>query len=228
MAEEQNQNPYMAVLADLERDRDQINAMIAMIRKRAGLSGDDASATPATGGNQGQQTSAEGIELRSDTFFGMVISDAIRKYLNIVKRPKKTAEIARALEAGGMQHMSKRWFATVQTTLVRMHGVVRLPNGWGMLEWYPGRNFDKKTPVPKKKKRTRATKPAKAAGPGGAIEPSDAVKSGQELADSRVLQGRYLGMLKKVPADKRDEYKAMAKKDGREKAIRAMARDLSG
>lgn len=223
MAEEQN--PYLAVLADLERDRDQINAMIAMMRKRAGLSAEEVPSAPLANGSNSQPS--DSTEIRSDTFFGMVISDAIKKYLGIVKRPKKTTEIAKALEEGGLQHTSKRWFATVQTTLNRMHGViVKLPNGWGLLEWYPGRNFDKKAPA-KKNKRKRV---AKTSTKGNTAAPRSgqplAAPAGDALATSRELQGRYLAVLKKFPKERRGPYQEIAKRDGRNKAIKAMEDDL--
>lgn len=224
MADEQN--PYLAVLADLERERDQINGMIALIRKRAGLSSEEPVA--GTSPNGTGPHNPESFELRSDTFFGMVISDAIKKYLNIVKRPRRTAEIAHALEEGGLQHTSKRWFATVQTTLNRMQGVVvKLPNGWGLLEWYPGRNFEKKTFPKRKRRRSVPTKTRKTSETTRPSRPHASSKSTKlTLTNSRELQGKYLAMLKQVPADKREAYKSVARESGREAAIEAIARDL--
>jgi len=157
-------NPYAAVLADLERERDQINSMILMIKKRMGLTGDEPIQATLLGSNGGIPDSAE---LRSDTFFGMTIADSIKKYLAMAKRPKRVSEISKALEDGGLQHTSKNWIGTVQTTLSRLSTVVvRVPNGWGLVEWYPGRTFDKpvKDASTKKRKRRKKAHKAKPAG----------------------------------------------------------------
>lgn len=217
MTDDSSHDPYAAVLADLERQRDQINSDIAMIRRRMGLSMDEAVQSAA---GTFVVAGPEPSEVRPDSFIGMSIRDAITKYLSMVKRPKKTAEIARALEEGGLQHFSKRWFATVQTTLKRMISggvVVRVPNGWGLQEWYPGRNFEKKEPRRKKKPAKKATKQ----------NDDKSAPDARKLVASRRLQGHYLGLLRKVPEAKRGAYKAIAKQEGREQAIRAMTRDLN-
>jgi hypothetical protein len=214
-------NPYAAVLADLERERDQISGMIAMMKRRMGLSVEDGPVTTAVASNHGSRDTAE---IRSDTFFGMGIADAIRKYLGMAKRPQRASEIAKALDEGGLLHSSKSWLATVQTTLTRMKGVVvRVPNGWGLMEWYPGRNFDKQGPSkPKKKKRTKKSVPAQSA----KVPPKAPEAAGVSLDASRRLQGQYLGLLKKIPEERRGTYKVIAKQDGREKAINVMEHDL--
>ena len=214
-------NPYAAVLADLEKERDQINGMIAMIKRRMGLSVEDG---PVASALSSGSSGPEAAEIRSDTFFGMGIADAIKKYLAMVKRPQKASQIARALDEGGLLHSSKSWLATVQTTLTRMKGVViRVPNGWGLLEWYPGRNFEKKAPQKRKsKKRRKGTSSRLAQVKESAVTPAS------KMDASRQLQGRYLGLLRKVQESKRATYKDIAKQEGREKAIKAMERDLQG
>jgi hypothetical protein len=220
--EQQSPNPYVAVLADLERQRDQINTTIAMIKRMMGLSTDEplvSSAAPQNGG--------EASEIRSDTFFGMSISEAVKKYLAMMKRPRRVTDIARALDEGGLLHGSKNWLATVQTTLTRMKGVVvRVPNGWGLMEWYPGRKFEKKPAPPSVKRpfRTNAKKRAATKKPPTTRRP-EALAT--KLDASRQIQGRYLVLLKKVPADQRERYKSIAAKEGREQAIKAMADDLN-
>jgi len=154
-------NPYAAVLADLERERDQITSMIAMIKRRMGMTSDDAPITASPLSGTDSSVIGQAADLQSDAFFGMSIPEAIKKFLAITKRPRRTAEIAKALEAGGLAHTSKNWVATVQSTLSRMRSiVVKVPNGWGLLEWYPGRNFEKptKSAAVGKKKRGRPKK----------------------------------------------------------------------
>ncbi|MBV9067972.1 MAG: hypothetical protein JO231_04625 [Acidobacteria bacterium] len=43
----------------------------------------------------------------------------------------------------------------------------------------------------------------------------------EQLA-SRQLQGRYLGLIRQIPANKRGQYQKIAKESGREAAINAM------
>jgi uncharacterized protein YdbL (DUF1318 family) len=43
---------------------------------------------------------------------------------------------------------------------------------------------------------------------------------------SRQLQGRYLGLIRQIPASKREKFQQLAKKKGREAAIREMADTL--
>src|SRR5687768_11025535 len=104
-------NPYVAVLADLERERDQLNAMIAMVKRRMGLSSDEPNVASAMLTANGS-ASSEPPEIRSDTFFGMSISEAVKKYLGMVKRPRRVTDIAKALDEGGLLHSSKNWLGT--------------------------------------------------------------------------------------------------------------------
>lgn len=47
----------------------------------------------------------------------------------------------------------------------------------------------------------------------------------EQLA-SRQLQGRYLGLIRQIPANKRGQYQKIAKERGREAAVREMAQTL--
>ena len=125
---------YGAVLEDLERRRDELDAAINAVRPLAGLE----PATPRPDRSSGGQ-------LTSDAFFGLNIMDAVKKFLEINKRPARAADIARALTDGGLINTSKDFAATVTTTLSRdqerANGfVTRLPNRtWGLRTWYGAR-----------------------------------------------------------------------------------------
>ena len=47
-----------------------------------------------------------------------------------------------------------------------------------------------------------------------------------EQIASRQLQGRYLGLIRQIPASKRGQYQKIAKERGREAAVREMAQTL--
>lgn len=156
--DEQPPNPYAAVLADLERERDELDSLIARLRKKAGESRDGGAASPTQTSNGQLSGNAEGrtavvpTALTPDAFFGMTIPDAIRMYLKMAKRPTPSPLLINALRDGGLQSTSKDFPASIRTALTRMRGeVVNLPNGWALAEWYPGRTFEKKTRTPKKK-----------------------------------------------------------------------------
>jgi hypothetical protein len=80
--------------------------------------------------------------LANDSFFHLSVPEAIKKYLNIAKRPKTTKDITVALDVGGLTHHAKNLYQTVYPTLLRMEQakqVVRVGKGeWGLAEWYPG------------------------------------------------------------------------------------------
>jgi hypothetical protein len=79
--------------------------------------------------------------------------------------------------------------------------------------------------------RRRGRPPASAAAPSSAASPAaPARKAGRprkskitaEQLASRQLQGRYLGLIRQIPANKRAPYQRTAKERGREAAIREM------
>lgn len=90
--------------------------------------------------------------LMDDTFFGLSLVDAARKYLRIVKRKKSTKEVMQALEAGGFTHTSKNFFTTVFSALQResekeASEIVKVGKEWGLMDWYPGmrkKNIERK------------------------------------------------------------------------------------
>lgn len=47
-----------------------------------------------------------------------------------------------------------------------------------------------------------------------------------EQRQSRVIQGRYLGLIRQIPASRRGQYQKIAKEKGREAAIKEMAAAL--
>jgi|SRR5947209_5463967 len=146
----QQPNAYAAVLADLERERDELDALIAKLRKKAFQGGEPVGPSGGTGGLivNGSAGAPEPlpIDITPSTFFGMTIPDAIRLYLKMTKREARATAITKALMDGGLKTTSANFPASVQTALTRMRGeVVLLPTGWGLAEWYPGRKFEKRT-----------------------------------------------------------------------------------
>ena len=146
---------YEQLIASLLEEQADIARMIAFARRKQSE-------------QQGMESQAGGIvrsqpevkatryqmmsfHLAPDSFFRMSVPDAIKKFLNIAKRPKTAKEITAGLDSGGLTHQAKNLYATVYPTLLRMESaneVVRVGKGeWGLSEWYP--NAKKATPEEK-------------------------------------------------------------------------------
>lgn len=134
---------YAALIEKLLEDRADIDRMLAWAQRKQQEEQAGVLATPS----QQPQPIAKPVNpirytsLAQDTFFRMSVPDAIKKYLNIAKRPKTAKDITTALDSGGLTHQAKNLYATVYPTLLRMEDaneVVRVGKGeWGLSEWYP-------------------------------------------------------------------------------------------
>jgi hypothetical protein len=126
---------YEALLTELVEERANLDRMIAWVQRR--LDKGELSVSPP-------QQPSTGIlrfpRLRPDQFFKMSVPEAIRAFLNIMKRPQSARDITDALQAGGLSHRAQDLYQTVFPTLQRMKGkgeVDKLANGeWGLAEWY--------------------------------------------------------------------------------------------
>lgn len=137
----ENQIDYEAVLADLLSRRKAIDAAIEGIRQVSGISmanGEitvDLSTPPAP---KPQNANC----LQSDSFFNMSVSDAVYKYLEVMKRPQTLKVIGEALERGGLVHQSSNFSATIHTAIARRKNDFANPKRgqWGLAKWYaPGK-----------------------------------------------------------------------------------------
>jgi hypothetical protein len=143
---------YNAVLADLLVKRGQIDAAIEVIRAMIG--GAAAIGDPSTnGGGEGISPAPtmlgsspkppgqpQGPTIQTDAFFGLNTSDAIRKYLGMMKRPQTAQTITNALMAGGQVNASdpKVTYSNVYSALTRNKTtfVKTRTKEWGLAEWY--------------------------------------------------------------------------------------------
>lgn len=138
---------YVAIIAELDEE---IAALLktreVMARKMAEAGGDTAS-IPAPGSQKpvaslNLTATAVPKELRSDSFFGLTASQAIQKYLAIIKRPAPSKEICEQLVAGGFTSKSDNVYNTVYTALTRNEDTIFAnlgrTKGWGLKAWYGG------------------------------------------------------------------------------------------
>jgi hypothetical protein len=152
-------------LASLEAQRATITLQIAGARMALGMPPEDgvavtAAAVPA--GAPGLRTGAVTGRIRSDEFFRMSIPEAIKAYLEIMKKPQMPKAIADGLKAGGVLSESSNFYANVLTAIKRLRASSQLVNtktgGWGMARWYEGRSGAVAAEMPKKGKKRRAKK----------------------------------------------------------------------
>jgi DNA-binding transcriptional regulator LsrR (DeoR family) len=126
---------YEAVLADLKERRAKLDVAIAGIEAMLGSSIGDAMASEAR--------AIVPRDISDDTFLGMGIGDAARKFLTMMKRPQTTPQIADALKRGGIHSTAKHFSTTVYTSLSRQEDVLRLGDKWSLKEWHPNARSQK-------------------------------------------------------------------------------------
>ena len=139
-------NAYDLVIADLKRQRSEIDAMIAKLEAMAGeqvIPPTDAPDAPPSEGDPGGRSDPE-----NNPYLGMRVADATVLLLKKTRRAMGPSEIVQHLEAGGLLLSGSNRPGTITTILSRRQGkngdLVRPRRGqWGLKEWYPGRNFGK-------------------------------------------------------------------------------------
>jgi hypothetical protein len=131
---------YQAVLADLKEQRKQLDLVISVLERQiAGarvVAG--AAATLPVNSPEGPSQAA----FSQGAFLGLKLPEAIRRYLQMTKRPQTAKEIAEGLREAGMIVTAKHFYSNVYTALIRgkrsgdftHHG-----KEWLLAEWRPGR-----------------------------------------------------------------------------------------
>ncbi|HTQ60137.1 MAG TPA: hypothetical protein VMI32_07940 [Candidatus Solibacter sp.] len=147
-----NESAYQQLLAELEQERENIERMILWLKDR--MEQTDSVGTVMTPAKSSVPVRFP-RELAPDAFFRKSVPDAIKGYLNIVKRPKTAKDITEGLQQGGLTTKAKNLYATVYPTLLRMEEsgeVVRVTkNEWGLTDWYPGARKSNQSPEEKGK-----------------------------------------------------------------------------
>ncbi len=129
--------PYDAAISDLESRIQYFQTMLdGMKQLRSQITGAPMPSNPSRPANES--------EILHDSFFGMTIGDAAKKYLTMTKTTKSTSDIGAALERGGLKHSSKDFNTTVRSVLGGREDFLRVNGDWGLTEWYPGMRREKK------------------------------------------------------------------------------------
>jgi len=125
-----DQNVYDVVIADLEAERDQLNNMISILKRRK-------AGTPISGVALLTSGHQAATVIPDDAFFGMTLPDAAHKYLSLMKKPKPHPELCDALLNGGFKSGATNFREVVRSTLSRHPDFLKVRRGeWGLKEWY--------------------------------------------------------------------------------------------
>ena len=130
---------YRTVLKDLKRRKKVIEAAIAGVTALLGESEAALQACLPVPLPEIQETG----DVASGSFVDLTVTEAARAYLDMVKEPQSTAEIAEALEKGGYPTESRNFSNTVRSVLDRhaktVGAIVKVHRNWGLAEWNRGR-----------------------------------------------------------------------------------------
>jgi hypothetical protein len=125
---------YQAVLADLKARRARLDDLIARIE--ADIFGQAAEGVAATAPIKA--STAFSGPIHADTFFGLAIAEAAKKFLKMAGRAQHTTAIADALARGGMKRPQENNLFSILVRAAKGREVVKVGKGlWGLSEWYP-------------------------------------------------------------------------------------------
>jgi len=140
-------NAYAEVIADLKKRRNELDATIRNLEKLAGI----APTHQISASDDLDVTIHGAVENHADDnpFLGMSIGKAACEVLAAKRDLMSPAEITAAIQDGGVVLSGENPGNTVASVLHRrakkVGDVVSPKRGrWGLKEWYPGRNFNKK------------------------------------------------------------------------------------
>lgn len=127
---------YQTVLADLKEQRKQLDLVISVLEKQiAGgrVISSGSKPSPLANGPEAPQQGA---------FLGLKLPEAIRRYLQMTKRPQTAKDIADGLREAGMIVTAKHFYSNVYTALTRGEksgDFIQHGKEWLLAEWRPGR-----------------------------------------------------------------------------------------
>ena len=153
---------YQPVLADLRARRARLDLLIAGIEAEY-LGKTDAMPTPDSDGASATASAiAVPVAIHPDTFFGLTIIDAVKKYLRMAKRAQHAKAISDALDQGGLKRPGDNVLSGILVRAAKGREIVKVGRGlWGLSEWYPKAPREPREAPERRSKRVRASrKPA--------------------------------------------------------------------
>jgi len=129
---------YGPVIADLESKIATLQGMVVTLKALAG--GSFAPAMLPTGVTISGLAAGVPVELPVGALVGKSLPEAIKLYLEAVKKKQTKEQIMAALKEGGFETMATDIGKAVSTALSRLKTskeVLRFPDGWGLASLYP-------------------------------------------------------------------------------------------
>jgi len=133
---------YATVLVDLQDRRDALAAAVegldaaiaALTRVITGSIGGAATSAPPS-------TASRKSSIKADSFYRMTVTDAAKKYLAMVGEPRPVADIADALNKGGLPCKVDSVMSLIsRAARATPHEFEKIGGGqWGLPEWYEER-----------------------------------------------------------------------------------------
>lgn len=171
MSENDRQQKYAAVLADIEQRIADLQKTAANIRELMGMVLVEIGGTVGRSQELPPQAPPLGREpgvgdplslVKVGDFFGKSYAEAAGEFLRRTKEPQTTQTILHAMRKARFEMKGKNPGSILYTALSRRKGFVLVHrNTWGLAEWYPGAIGKKKLesrPARKTKRRAKKTK----------------------------------------------------------------------
>jgi hypothetical protein len=132
MAEAAN---YQAVLADLIARRARLDHLIAGIKAEMAVQPD---ALPGPELDSPNAAHPNAVDIHPDSFFGLSIIEAAKKFLRMARRAQHLTAIASALEQGGLKRPTDNVMSGILVRAAKGREVTKVGKGmWGLSDWYP-------------------------------------------------------------------------------------------
>jgi hypothetical protein len=146
---------FKAVLAYLKARRARLDQLIVGMEAEMGqpdasvaLAADD----PGSGGTQPPVS----VTIHPDSFFGLSIIEAAKKFLKMARRAQHLNAIADALAQGGLKRPADNVMSGILVRAAKGREVIKVGKGmWGLTEWYPK---PPKEPIEDRRKRAAPRK----------------------------------------------------------------------
>lgn len=133
---------YKTLLEDLKNERFQIDEQIRVVTKALIKLGEkievgECNDKPLNGANKNTEAPSP-YEINHDSFYGLSVLEAAKKYLEYVGGPaKSTGEIFDGISKGGLKTTDRSLYVTLATAATKGKGIEKVGAGtWGLTEWY--------------------------------------------------------------------------------------------
>jgi hypothetical protein len=103
------------------------------------------------------------VDIHPDSFFGLSIIEASKKFLRMARRAQHLTAIASALEQGGLKRPADNVLSGILVRAAKGREVTKVGKGmWGLSEWYPKPPKEpvedrRKRPMPRRARKPRPT-----------------------------------------------------------------------